>query len=329
MKENNMNELASGYILRHPAMDDISKVVALIDIVSEAMGDEGVSITEDELEKFWNSTDSDLNTDFWVIESPQGEIVGYEEFENRFEHCALAGDGYVHPAHYNKRIGTTLVRQLVERAKLEVPLAPPNYRVFVRNGFGAREINALDMYTELGFEISRYHWRMSIDLTELPDEQALPDGLRIEPFDIAKHDQKLWAAHHEAFKDHWGHVTRSYDFWIEHVRGFAEFDPNLWLVVWDGDEIAGYALNRRKGQLGWVGTLGVRRQWRKRGLGYALLINSFRALYSAGLKQISLTVDSNNPSGATRLYERAGMSIANEYVVVDKTLRDGDEPTDG
>lgn len=323
-----MDELAQGYTLRHPVMADISKVVKLIDIVSDDIGDAGVSITEDELGKFWKSEEADLNKDFWVVESPDGEIVGYEEFEDRFEHCVFAGDGYVHPAHRNKRVGTTLVRQLVERAKIEVPLAPPQYRVFVRNGFGVSEVNALEMYTELGFTVSRYHWRMRIDLTELPDEQPLPEGLRLEPFDVAKHDEKLWAAHHDAFKDHWGHVTRPYEFWVEHIRGFAEFDPALWLVVWDGDEIAGYSLNRRKGDFGWVGTLGVRRKWRKRGLGYALLINSFRELYKAGLTTISLTVDSKNPTGATRLYERAGMSIANQYVVVDKTLREGEEPTD-
>lgn len=324
-----MNELAQGYTLRHPTMADLSNVVKLVDIVCDAIGDAGVSISVDEMERYWSSDASDLNADFWVVESPDGEIVGYEEFENRFEHCVIAGDGYVHPAHHNKGIGTALVSQLVDRAKLEVPLAPPHYRVFVRNGFGANEVNAFEMHTGLGFTVSRYHWRMSIDLTELPNEQPLPEGLRFEPFDVANHDEKLWAAHHEAFKDHWGHVTRPYEYWVEHIRGFAEFDPDLWLVVWDGDEIAGYSLNRRKCDIGWVGTLGVRRKWRKRGLGYALLVNSFRVLFEAGLNVVSLTVDSKNPSGATRLYERAGMHIANEYIVVDKTLREGEEPTDG
>lgn len=324
-----MTELANGYTLRRPTLADVSNVVKLIDAVSEAIGDAGVSVNEEELRKWWSSDEVNISTDMWVVESPSGQIVGYEEFENRFEHCVLAGDGYVHPEHYNMGIGTTMVRQLVERAKLELPLAPPHYRVFVRNGFGSTEQNALEMFTDLGYTVTRYHWRMQIDLTELPAEQPLPEGLRFEVYDIAKHDEKLWAAHHDAFKDHWGHVLRSYEFWVDHVRGFPEFDPALWLVVWDGDEIAGYALNRRKSDIGWVGTLGVRRKWRKRGLGYALLANSFRVLYNAGLTTISLAVDSENPSGATRLYERAGMWIANEYIVVDNTLQDGEEPTDG
>lgn len=322
-----MATLAKDYKLRHPTMQDLDPVSKLIDITSAAMGDEGVSITAEELAQWWRS--SDLDRDIWVVESPTGEIVGYEEFEDRFEHSALAGDGYVHPAHYNKGIGTTMLTALVERAKEEIPLAPPNLRVFVRNGFGAEEYNAMEVYKDLGFFISRYHWRMRIDLNDSPQPTSLPDGLRYEPFDVDKHDRQLWEAHHDAFKDHWGHVTRPYEYWVDHVRGFPEFNPALWLVVWDGDQIAGYALNREKTGKGWVGTLGVRRAWRKRGLGFVLLNDSFRALHNVGLTEINLSVDSENPSGATRLYEKAGMKIANTYIVVDKTLRDGEDPTDG
>jgi len=323
-----MGKLEQGYLLRHPKMEDLPEVVNLINIASTAFGDAEFGANIDEMAKFWESKEVEMDNDLWVVESPTGQIVGYEEMENRFQHCVLAGDGYVHPNHRGKWVGTAMLNALIERGREEILLAPANAKVFIRNGFGANEVNALDMYKDLGFSVSRYHWRMQIDLQELSELVPLPEGIRLEPFDVDKHDHLLWEAHHDAFKDHWGHVLRPYPYWLDHVRGFAEFDPSLWLVAWDGDEIAGYSLNRRKSEIGWVGTFGVRRPWRRKGLGYALLTRSFRVMYQAGLTRIGLTVDSQNPTGATRLYERAGMSVANHYIVVDKILREGEDMTD-
>ena len=75
--------------------------------------------------------------------------------------------------------------------------------------------------------------------------------------------------------------------------------------------------------IGWVGTLGVRRPWRKKGLGLALLQASFGEFYKRGMKTIGLGVDASNPTGATRLYQRAGMYIASEFLTFEKELRPG------
>ena len=105
-----------------------------------------------------------------------------------------------------------------------------------------------------------------------------------------------------------------------------KFDPSLWFIAWDGNQIAGYALNRDRNGNSWVGTLGVRRPWRKRGLGLALLYHSFGEFYRRGKRTISLGVDAANPTGATRLYQKAGMHVAAEYVTYEKELRPGREP---
>ena len=77
--------------------------------------------------------------------------------------------------------------------------------------------------------------------------------------------------------------------------------------------------------IGWVGSLGVRRPWRKRGLGEALLLQSFYNLHANGYKTIGLGVDAQNPTGATRLYKKAGMHAASEFVTYEKELRPGRE----
>src|SRR4029079_12656768 len=109
-----------------------------------------------------------------------------------------------------------------------------------------------------------------------------------------------------------------------------EFDPTLWPIALDrlSGEVAGFSLNRYRMGIGWIRTLGVRRRWRKRGLGEALLLHSFDEFYKRGTKTIGLGVDAQSPTGATRLYQRAGMHVAAEYVIYEKELRLGREPVE-
>jgi ribosomal protein S18 acetylase RimI-like enzyme len=170
----------------------------------------------------------------------------------------------------------------------------------------------------------RSSWTMEIDLgVEAPRESAL-DGVEIRPYRHPEDEQRTYEAHEEAFADHWGHHPQTIDVW----RGFSvnarDFDPTLWFLAWAGDEVAGYALNayERPGDpgYGWVGTLGVRRQWRRRGIGEALLYRSFGALHARGQRRVRLSVDAENTTGATRLYERVGMHVLHASNRWEKTL---------
>ena len=69
----------------------------------------------------------------------------------------------------------------------------------------------------------------------------------------------------------------------------------------------------------------MRRPWRHMGLGMALLLHSFREFYRRGTHKVGLSVDSQNLTGATRLYERAGMHVARQYDTYQKELRPGVE----
>ena len=71
---------------------------------------------------------------------------------------------------------------------------------------------------------------------------------------------------------------------------------------------------------GWIGAIGVREPWRKRGLGLALLHHAFADWFRRGVTTVALGVDAENPTGATRLYERAGMHVAYEAIVFQKAL---------
>jgi ribosomal protein S18 acetylase RimI-like enzyme len=143
--------------------------------------------------------------------------------------------------------------------------------------------------------------------------EATPLPVRIEGYEPAL-AERVRAAHNEAFADHWSSEPLTPELWTRDFVGDPYFRGDLSFVAFDGGEVAGYTVNyvaeadwEAAGiREGWVGQLGVRRPWRKRGLATALLVRSMRAFRDAGLDAASLGVDAENPTGALGVYERIG-----------------------
>ena len=112
--------------------------------------------------------------------------------------------------------------------------------------------------------------------------------------------------------------------WLEWVRAVPDYDPGFFFLAQDGDEIAGVALAFPKDpefpEMCWLQSLGVRRSWRRRGIALALLQHVFAESYCRGIDKVVLTVESRNPTGATQLYEKAGMHIFLQKDVYEKEL---------
>jgi len=310
--------------LRPARWADVNAVAQLILDVCTNEGDATMAQTPEEIEREWKSPGFVLETDAFIVETQDGRVVGYEEFYNSHIHADLRGDGYVHPDFMRQGIGTALLRVLETRARKEMELAEPDLRVFLRNAMSLGDTVAREMHENEGYKTIRFNWRMEITLDETPSVPKLPDGIELRPFAM-EHDRAVYEAHEDAFSDHWGYTPNPYEEWAHHKE---DRDRSFWLIAWDGDQIAGYSLNRIRMGIGWVGGLGVRRPWRKRGLGEALLLHSFADLYKRGYKVIGLGVDAENPTGATRLYQKAGMHIASEYVFYEKELRSGRDPVE-
>ncbi|NJC98702.1 MAG: hypothetical protein C3F07_09120 [Anaerolineales bacterium] len=311
--------------LRPAQWADLEAVAQLILEVCTHDGDPTVAVSVAELANEWKNPGFALETDAWVVESHDGRIVGYEEFSNRHAHASLMGDGYVHPDFMGRGAGTVMMRALEARAREELKLAEPDLRVYIRNAMSIGDKVAREMHENEGYQAIRFSWRMEIALREAPVPPPFPDGIELRPFVLEQHNRSVFEAHEEAFSDHWGHTPGTFERWQHHMTSREGFDPSLWHIAWEGDQIAGYSLCRYRNGLGWVGTLGVRRSWRKRGLGEALLLHSFGEFYRRGTSTIGLGVDAANPTGATRLYQKAGMHIASEYVIYEKELRPGRE----
>jgi ribosomal protein S18 acetylase RimI-like enzyme len=165
-------------------------------------------------------------------------------------------------------------------------------------------------------------------MVELGDEgpaALLPEGIELSPFRPGLDSRAVYDALHEAFRDHWGQGMRAYEDWAGRVAGRHELAPCFVLVAREGEQIAG-ALVGRVGtgadpEAGSVVELGVRRPWRGRGLGLALLHMAFDEFRRHSLARARLIVDSESPTGATRLYDRAGMRVELAWDRWEKELR--------
>jgi mycothiol synthase len=164
---------------------------------------------------------------------------------------------------------------------------------------------------------------MVVDVTDEQPQPAWPEGITLRPLDPDRDGPMLHGAELEAFADEWGYVPLSYDDWRGRVFGRSGFDPTLVPVVWAGDEVVAFSRNypKRNGDWGFIANLGVRPAWRRRGLGLALLHESFRRFRETGETTVALGVDVENPTGATRLYDQAGMRVLWQADLWQKELR--------
>jgi mycothiol synthase len=250
--------------------------------------------TEDELREHLEHAE-----EAWVLRV-DGRIVGWASVERRGDRRVIA-DGYVHPGWRGHGVGSRLI-ELTEGA------AGAHRPVEIHNATLNTDEATMRFYERRGYRPGRWFWRMVVDLTEEPAAPDVP-GIRIAPFDPAD-ARAVHAALEDSFASHWGHEPESFEDWERRRLRADKFRPDLCFVAWDGDEVAGVLLGdwKRVGDWGWVGSLGVRDRWRGRGIGYALLQRSFARFWELGERRVALGVDAQNPTGATRLYERVGMS---------------------
>jgi len=164
----------------------------------------------------------------------------------------------------------------------------------------------VEMLRASGYTPVRYYFEMQRPLLDdnLP-EAVLPTGLALRP-PLPEHYRAIWEAGEECFRDQQDYVApgeESYRAWV----ATPHRDPSLWLVAWDGDQVAGAAINViHEGAWGETDDLFVRHPWRKRGLGRALLVGSLHLFKARGLTTAGLGVDVENVSGALGLYESVG-----------------------
>lgn len=223
--------------------------------------------------------------------------------------------GHVHPEWRRRGIGTALARENLRRAQERVALEPAGQATVLAGYAEETEAGHHAILRALDFQPARWFFLMRRPLGDPIPDAPLPDGLELRPMTPDLH-RVVFDAEAEAFRDHWAsREPTDEDFAM--LYGREEFDPSLWVVAWDGDEVAGVSQgwiwgneNRTLGvDRGWLEHISVRRPWRRRGVGRALTAEGLRRFAAAGMTEAMLGVDADSPTGALDLYEGLGFSV--------------------
>lgn len=292
--------------VRPAAAEDFDAMLALLVEDEEEVNGRPSRIGMDDL-RAWTAS-VHLEHDSYLFEQ-DGELVALGWAEPEPGGDVTVAIGVIRPGWKGRGIGSRLVDRSEERAHAHG--ARRMHQVVL-----GRDAGAPELFRARGYREVRRFYEMAIQLEEPPDVPDLPIETFREADARAFHD-----ALDEAFQDHWEHHGVSFEEWWRRHADKPNFDPSLWFLIRDGDEIAAVARNEgnRNGG-GYVGALGVRRPWRGKGYAKALLLHSFRAFYDRGMPRVTLGVDAQNPTGATHLYERVGMHVEQENVVYEKEL---------
>jgi mycothiol synthase len=312
--------IPQGYSVRGVSEDDAGRVGGLL--LACDLADWGSpDYTEEMLRHDWRLPGLDLANDAWIITDPSGSIAAYTWVYARNDHAELVGWGLVHPGHRGRGLGTYLVVLREHRGKEHAALAPPGKPVVLRNDVIAPDRAVHQILESRGYREVRHFWQMRIDLPQTFAPPASPEGIRVRTFLPGQDDRAVHRTIEDSFAEHWGWVPRSFEEWAARALDPDLFDPELWFLAEDDGELAGAALGAVVNREGWVATLGVRKAWRRRGIGECLLRTSFAAFHQRDLRTVTLEVDSENETGASALYERVGMRVHRQYDNYEKQIR--------
>jgi mycothiol synthase len=289
--------------IRPATKDDLAALADLFGSVEEAVNDRPSRLDAIAVDGWLHTIAFETNT--WLFEEDGRLVAGAfaQTFGSR-GNCA----GAVRPSAWGRGLGTRLVELMESRLAED---AVERVHAWTVAGDSAAE----ELFRRRGFREVRRFWEMAIEF----EEETPEPSVRVEHF-VEADAEKFHDALEESFADHWEHEPESFDEWWSRQQRRANFDPSLWFVIREGDEIAGVARNEARPPAGWVGALGVRQAWRGRGFGRALLLQSFREFRRRGLTCAALGVDAANATGATYLYESVGMHPAEENVVWEKVI---------
>lgn len=329
-----MTDIVKTLQWRGPSMDDIPAAVALMNAVSQA--EQGVNqVDEDYLRREWEAPTFDPEECARFVYTPEGELVGYVELWAQEPYVHVNLWGCVLQVYQGQGIGAALMDWAEAEAMAYVSRAPEGTRVTLHTGTNARNERATRLYRQRHFDMVRHYLRMVGELNpvEMPELPEWPDGITIRPYIPKLDDRFVYQVIQDSFRDHWGFVAESFDEWRRWATGGANFDPSLWFlaVTTDsgGNEIVGAALCRpglpEDPDMGWIGAVGVLRDYRRQGIGSALLRYVIGEFHRRGKPRVGLAVDSDSLTGATRLYEQVGMQVTRQWDKYEKVLREGTE----
>ncbi len=301
--------------LRAPRLDEAAAIAELANRVSDELFGEAEE-TEITVRQWLTTPDLELDKDYRVAVDEEGRLIGYADLGAHPDPKYWL-DLRV-PMSESDETRDALIHWGEERARER---ASGRDGALIRGFAWAQDVPEKAALERDGYELIRHSYRMRIDFDDDPPEPEWPEGVTVR----GATEADLETAHEtqmETFADSWEHADEPFGEW-SHWMVEDELDLSLWFVAEEDGEVAGIALTKphdTEGGLGWVRVLGVRRPWRRKGLGRALLLHAFHVYRRRGFHGVGLGVDAESLTGANRLYENAGMRVVRQSDIYEKAL---------
>lgn len=310
-----MYDLPHGFQMRSPTTDDLDEVAALL--VARDRARPGAAQLLDSamrawIMSIWETSGFDVLRDARVVITPHGEIVGYITVWRPDESSGyVVASPRILPAYLSLDLDAALLTWAEALAREKVAALPSSVSATLNAWVDGPDPVADEMLARAGFALAQRYQRMKIDLHTPLLAPAWPDGVRVRSFVAGQDERTVYDLMQAAFAGVYNYDL-PYEEWFREVVAPESADSSLWTLAMHGDELVGAIVSREDvgddGRIGWLEDVGVHPAWRKRGLGLAMLYHSFGVFYARGVTRCGLSVDIQNASGATRLYERAGMT---------------------
>ena len=323
------------FICRPLSFDDAEQFARVATAISRCDGT-GDQHREDDITRGWREPRFELSKSSLGLFTPQGTLAASAILFATADvpvHPWLRWG--VNPDFHEAGLSPRLFKWAEDQMPEVIERCPAQARVSIRAGAVEGYAYAEDALREAGYVAIRDFYDMRIDMTERPDPPGLPAGFILKPY---QHETDLPLMVHlvrDSFEDHFGHIEQPFEQELEEFRHWLDndrtFDPELVHLAYDTatGEIAGCVMGMTEEphnpELGYIDIVGVRRQYRKRGLASALLRRSFAQFWDRGKRSVNLGVDADSLTNAVALYERVGMRVYRKLLLYDKLIRDGVE----
>ena len=293
----------AGYALRRPSLGDAQAVATLKRSIDVARFGESET-TAGQVRDEWSLPGLSLRDDVWIVADAGGSVVAYGLCWTEAP-GEVTAEQLVGPAHRGRGLNEVLLRLCEERA---TELVRAGAGAEATLGVWAHESDSrrLRLLERRGYRRERAFLRLARDLDDSLETPVWPAGIRVATFRPGADDAAVRAAHEEAFADHHGPAEADLEEWLQSRFAHEGPDLGLWLVAWDGSEVVGGIEAMETPAGAYMGELFVRRPWRGRGIGRALMLEECAALRRRGMRNAFFGVDAANVTGALHLHESIG-----------------------
>ena len=234
--------------------------------------------------------------------------------------------GGVHPSYRGRGLGGELLDWAEKAAILLHNDRFPGHSLSLSSGCLSRNAAAVALHEQHRYPPVRWFHSMVRDLSAAIPAAAIPAGVEIRGYTPEMAEDAL-LVRNKSFRDHWESTETSAQSWAHSLASTA-FRPGLSFLAYQGSEPLGMLISRehdayrgaiRRRDL-YIALVGTRAAGRKRGIATALLVTAMSAARDHGYDQASLGVDADSLTGAVRLYQHVGFTVALTWTVFRKQL---------